>query len=517
MPGGRPRYGDREDREDRRGEREDQGPSRADMTDDWGAARKFQPSDSFGGGGERGRYGDRDRDRGFGGSFHERDGSRDRRDEGPSRADIAGDWGTNKQFVPGAAGPSGRGFEDRGRAGGGFGERRSFRDGSRDRYGEGGFRESFREPSRADTEDRWERRGGDAAPTGFEDRRREQEDERPGRRGFGEGGFSGSFRERDTSADRWGRAAPPPAGGSDDGATRERPRLHLAPRTVPADGAAAAQPVGASRSSVFGAARPREDVLKEQGRDALQEEVVRDEEHHKQEAALVARERDEARRRERGGPQPGPREPVERPESKEERELKQQITDLQAGRGEGLRWLAARVGGPLVMASAARQVLQQVHLQPSLQAFPIAPAPSLTLCRCVWPPARVTWRWERRRPRRRARSQGRQSRLRWKPWRRGCPSCSLNWTTRRGRKRPRARDHAAPRPRQPTAGDGARARPRAARVAVRIARAAAPSGAASARTGAATPRRPRAATAAAIVRTAPLAARAAGEGATAAG
>ena len=128
------------------------GPSRADMAGDWGAERKFAPSDSFGG--DRGRYGDRG-DRG--GSFRDRDGSRDRPafDEGPSRADTTENWGANKAFVPSSSGGGG-GFEDRGR--GGFGERRGYREGSRDRGGEGGFRDSFREPSRADVDQRWEHR-----------------------------------------------------------------------------------------------------------------------------------------------------------------------------------------------------------------------------------------------------------------------------------------------------------------------------------------------------------------------
>lgn len=61
--------------------------------------------------------------------------------DGPSRADEVDDWGKTKSFVPSSRG----GFEDRPR-GGGFG---------------GSFRErspgGFREPSRADTEDRWSR------------------------------------------------------------------------------------------------------------------------------------------------------------------------------------------------------------------------------------------------------------------------------------------------------------------------------------------------------------------------
>lgn len=84
------------------------------------------------------------------------------------------------------------------------------------------------------------------------------------------------------------------AGPSYD-APRERPRLNLAPRTAPLDkpagGDAAAAPAAAAgdgaeaaeaakpaepkaaKSNPFGAARPREEVLKEQGRDYRKEEL----------------------------------------------------------------------------------------------------------------------------------------------------------------------------------------------------------------------------------------------------
>lgn len=84
--------GDRGDRGDRP-PREDMGPSRADMADDWGSGRKFQPGPE---GGES---------RGFGG-FRDR-GDRDRRggDFGPSRADTGDTWG--KAERPTGEGPSG--------------------------------------------------------------------------------------------------------------------------------------------------------------------------------------------------------------------------------------------------------------------------------------------------------------------------------------------------------------------------------------------------------------------------
>eukprot|EP00887_Chlorella_sp_A99_P002638 scaffold6.g2638.t1 len=330
--GGRPRYGDRERDDEERGprrEREDMGPSRADMASDWGAERKFTPSEPGGGrgfgGGGFGGGGFRDRE---GGSFRDRDGSRDRRgyEEGPSRADTAGDWGANKAFVPSS---SGRGYEDRGRGGFDDRDRRpGFREGSRDREG------GYREPSRADVEDRWAHRGGDAKPTGFDDRpRREFDDERgPPRHGFGD--RWGEPRSRDGSQDRWARGGPPPG---EDSPPRERPRLNLAPRTATA-AAPPAPAVGANRSSVFGAARPREEVLKEQGRDAIKEEEEREQHHREEEeAVLAARERGRGRELERGAPPPPTGPPVERPESLEEKKLKQQIVDLQVrvAAGEG--------------------------------------------------------------------------------------------------------------------------------------------------------------------------------------
>ena len=69
--------------------------------------------------------------------------------DGPSRADEVDDWGKNKSFVPSSS--SSRGF-----GGGGFRERDA---GGAGGFGAGGFRDrsppAFREPSRADTEDRW--------------------------------------------------------------------------------------------------------------------------------------------------------------------------------------------------------------------------------------------------------------------------------------------------------------------------------------------------------------------------
>lgn len=79
---------------------------------------------------------------------------------------------------------------------------------------------------------------------------------------------------RELSQERtWRRADAGPASGGDDAAPRERPRLNLAPRSAAPAGGAAPGAHGASKASVFGAARPREEVLREQGRDAVKEDL----------------------------------------------------------------------------------------------------------------------------------------------------------------------------------------------------------------------------------------------------
>ena len=242
------------------GAEEDAGPSRADMVEDWGATRKFVPSDATGGGSGRSHGGG---SRG-GGSFRRRDDSRDR--EGPSRADLVDDWGVRRQFTASSPRRGGRGF-------GGFddGGSRRVRDGD----------SSYREPSRADLEDKWERRG-DHKPIGFDDRpRRMMEDE--GRRGFADAWRRSRDRSRDERVgDRsrdvsqevtWRRDTPPPE-AEDRDVPKERPKLVLKPRTVPEETIAAKVSDDSKRSSVFGAARPREEVLKEQGRDPVKEDIM---------------------------------------------------------------------------------------------------------------------------------------------------------------------------------------------------------------------------------------------------
>ncbi|GFR52488.1 hypothetical protein Agub_g15058, partial [Astrephomene gubernaculifera] len=261
--------GDREGRgsrfqRDDRPPREEREPSRADTVDDWGSTRKFVP------GGDGGGFGG---SRGFGGGFADRGDRGDRGDRppreprAPSAADMVDDWGSVRKFEPsGPSGPRG-GFEDRERRGP---ERR------------------FDGPppvSKADIEDSWGR-GREFKPA--------EQAPAPSR------GFSGSRADapvrENTAADReerWGRRAAEPTATSSstqDAAPVERPRLKLAPRSVPAGEQASSSSAGGNAeerkpaANPFGAARPREEVLKEKGVDPIKEalklehgEVIRDE------------------------------------------------------------------------------------------------------------------------------------------------------------------------------------------------------------------------------------------------
>lgn len=225
--------------------------------DDWGASRKFVPSSSGSGGGGgfgSGGFGSRREERGEPGE-----------DDGPSRADTTDDWGASRKFTPTSAGSGG--FEDRA-ASRGFGSSRR----SDDDF-EGG-------PSRADAESRWGKKiapssgvssGSSGGGGGFEDR---------------------PSRNRDMDESSWGtrRTADAPEAPTGGGG---RPRLKLAPRTKPLpvldippeaklpekkEPEAELLPVPTGppkpKSNPFGAARPREEVLKEQGRDWKKEEVA---------------------------------------------------------------------------------------------------------------------------------------------------------------------------------------------------------------------------------------------------
>lgn len=201
---------------------EEVGPSRADESDDWGRDRKFVsgPTPSRGG---------------FGGGFDRQD--RPPRGEYiPSRADEAGSWGRSSPLpsAPERRGGFG-GFDDRP-------PRRQYDLGS---------------GARADDTDTWTRKDPLPPSTG---RSTPDSAER----------WSGG--DRADRVDRWGGGRDARPASREDSTPRERPRLVLKPRTVPVDNAAevpetngAADKDAKPSSNPFGAARPREEVLKAKG------------------------------------------------------------------------------------------------------------------------------------------------------------------------------------------------------------------------------------------------------------
>ncbi|CAD7701444.1 unnamed protein product [Ostreobium quekettii] len=219
----------------------------------------------FGGGYRSGGFGDRE-DRG-------------RDDMGPSRADEADNWGSQKQFVPSSGG---YGSRPGGYGGGGFSSYDRPRSSAGSRYDDAPM-------ARASDSDNWSR----------DNRFEPSRDSQRGRSGFG-GGFyepppprrgygfrdrddrgmrGGGFGDRDpmrTEGGSWTRArsyTPNSEGPGEDGGG-ERPRLNLAPRKKPlagpgsdggAEGGGRDASTPSKRSSIFGDARPREEVLKERG------------------------------------------------------------------------------------------------------------------------------------------------------------------------------------------------------------------------------------------------------------
>ena len=253
----------------------DDGPSRADMSNNWGGEKKFVPSDRSAGG-DRGDRGFTDRgDRGFtdraptSGGFAETygpDRGAPRRDEGgglaerygpdrsipadaggPSRADTVNSWGEKKAFVPSSDG-----------GGGGPGV------------------DAPRGPSAADVEDRWSKKVHPSSDGGSA----------PGSVAGGDDGRGPAGRA--DGADVWrsstSRGPTPTPGDAPPSAGGARPRLALKPRTLPlpadaaaVEGAASASADGGGASAnPFGAARPREAVLKDKGVDWRAEDAKLD-------------------------------------------------------------------------------------------------------------------------------------------------------------------------------------------------------------------------------------------------
>ena len=318
------RYGDRGDRDERRpgryerdaGEfgdresREEQGPSRADMSSNWGSDRRAPPADDrygdrrggygerrggFGdrhGYGDRGGYGERDGGDRYGGDRHgdreERRGFGDfaerppREELGPSRADESESWSRDRKQLPERESR----YEDRApqvdRDWGSLRNRTAAaQPPADDRYAPQGERPKLQLKPRSESASTNASSGssslfGGAKPVDVkyvEDKPREavpaRSEERPTeRRQYEE--------PKDSDGDRWGRKPSFNARKEDDlrEATPEeraaRPKLSLQKRSTDA-------PVGAAQtqSSLFGGARPREEALKEAGRDWQAEDLKR--------------------------------------------------------------------------------------------------------------------------------------------------------------------------------------------------------------------------------------------------
>ncbi|KAI4376102.1 hypothetical protein MLD38_013895 [Melastoma candidum] len=180
------------------------------------------------GGGFRsyGSYGD-DSSRRPGGGFglgRDRDWDSSSRDPlPPSRADEAPDWGASKRL-------SSVGSFER-------------RDRDRER---GGFFGS----SKADEVDNWA--SGKSSGRSC--------------RGWSRSGFEGLSNGNGADGDRWGRKREDDWEVNSGNSSSGRPRLVLQPRSVPVEGNANNKGSGKG-SSPFGDARPREEVLKEKGKD----------------------------------------------------------------------------------------------------------------------------------------------------------------------------------------------------------------------------------------------------------
>ena len=299
-------------------DREDFGPSRADEDANWGKSKKGNPP-----------LGDRDRYPGSGSGFSDRYDDREREDFGPSRADEDRDWGKSKKFVPTSAENEFRerpGF--RADAADKWERKPAGPDAALDR-------EEYRERPglRADAADKWTRSGSDTAldsrdgpsPGGARPKLqlakrsaaadkpaegeadaarpslfgaakpvavKEVEDvvrapppreadrwERKGPSAVADAPRSDYAPRGEARGDgRWGRgergssppeAEPRPAGER----TSSRKRLQLKPRSAAEPVAAVA---AADRASPFGAARPREEALAQQGRDWREEDAKLD-------------------------------------------------------------------------------------------------------------------------------------------------------------------------------------------------------------------------------------------------
>jgi len=281
------RGGGRFDRDrdgEERPEREDLGPSRADMSSNWGSDRRAPPQDdryaSRGGYGDReerrGGFGDREERRGGFGDYADRP---PREELGPSRADESDSWSRDRKQLP----ERDSRYDDRPpreeRDWGSLRSRTSAAAPSDD-FGSRGERPKLNLKPRSESADAAGANSqsslfGGAKPVDVkyvEDKPREAipaREERTERKQYDA--------PKDSDGDRWGRKpsfAPRKEEELREATPEERaarPKLNLQKRSTDAPVASS----GSAQSSLFGGARPREEALKEAGRDWQAEDLKR--------------------------------------------------------------------------------------------------------------------------------------------------------------------------------------------------------------------------------------------------
>ena len=283
------RYGDRREREfDDREAPEDQGPSRADSSSNWGADRRAPPQDDRYGGERRGGFSDRYADRGERPEREERRGFGDyvdraprepREELGPSRADESSSWARDRKQLPerDSRYDDRPPREERDRDWGALRNRTSAaQPPADDGYApRGGERPKLQLKPRSETAASNAGAGssslfGGAKPVDVkhvEDKPREpvpargedRSERTESKDSWGSGGARKSFAPRKEEELR--EATPEERAA--------RPKLNLQKRSNDA-------PVGsAAKSTLFGGARPREEALKEAGRDWQAEDLKR--------------------------------------------------------------------------------------------------------------------------------------------------------------------------------------------------------------------------------------------------
>ena len=254
----------------------DEGPSRADEVDDWTKGKKFAPTTGDAARG-RGGFGEREERRGFGFrdeysgppaeerrgfGFHDRSVE----DLGPSPADEVDNWNKAKKFQPTAPVDAHAGRAAHANTQDTWARTAPAPTGERPKLQlKPRSKETGEVPPTADVPSR-NSIFGDAKPVVVKYEEGEPAEARSKsplpREAERSQGFA-SYKERHpASREREEAHAPPPPSG-------ERRKLNLQPRS-----AEAKAPAAATKSSIFGGARPREETLAEKGRDWRKEDLA---------------------------------------------------------------------------------------------------------------------------------------------------------------------------------------------------------------------------------------------------